>query len=122
MRVNVCPGHSLGFNRRHVACHALAPGASLLVVRMLFERGRVRPIGRARAVAIKANLVRRLYELRVVLGPVDIVACEAGESAPVHHALHKIVSLHAVLVRGAIGKMSEACLPQRMVLELPKIL
>lgn len=72
--------------------------------------------------AIEANLGCRLDELRVVLRAMHIVAGKACKSAAVHHTLRKIVSLHAVLVRGTIGKMRKAHLPQRMIFKLPKIL
>ena len=72
--------------------------------------------------AIKANLACWLDELRIVLRSVHIVAGKTGEPAAVHHALRKIISLHAVFVRGAFGKMRETHLPKSMVLKLPKIL
>src|ERR1035437_1246469 len=50
-----------------------------------------------------------------------IVAIEAGDAAPVHDALHKIVPLHPVLVRRAVGKMREALLAQSMLFQLPVI-
>ena len=75
-----------------------------------------------RAVAIQANLVHRLAQLRVISGAVHVVAIEARDAAAVHHALHEIVSLHAILVRGAVGKMRESQLAQRVIFQLPVIL
>lgn len=51
----------------------------------------------------------------------DIVAGEAGDAATIHHALNEVVALHAIFVRGAVGKMSETRLAQRVFLELPEI-
>ena len=51
-----------------------------------------------------------------------IVAAEAGHPTPVHHALHKIISLHPIFVRGAVGEVREGRLAQRVLFQLPKIL
>jgi len=51
----------------------------------------------------------------------DIVATEAGHTAPVHQALNEIVSLHPVLMAGAVGEVGERCLAQFVFFELPKI-
>ena len=56
----------VGFDLRHVARHALAPGAPRFVVRVRLERRRARTVGRQRAVAVQADLVGRFAELRVV--------------------------------------------------------
>src|SRR6202045_2877031 len=50
------------------------------------------------------------------------MATEAGHPASVHNALHKIIPLHPVLMRGAVGKVREAGLAQRVLFQLPKIL
>ena len=71
--------------------------------------------------AIQAKLSRRLSQLRVVACTVDVVAVKARDSAPVHDALHKIISLHAVLMRRTVRKMREAELAQRVIFELPVI-
>lgn len=51
-----------------------------------------------------------------------VVAGEASNSAPVHDALHKIISLHPVLMRRAIREMREGSLAKGDVFELPIIL
>ena len=71
--------------------------------------------------AIEAELADRFSQLRVILGSMHIVATEARNPVPIHHALHKIVSLHTVLVRCAVREMSERRLPQRVFFELPEI-
>jgi len=106
---------------RHVAGDALGAGASLLMVRVFFQRGGARAIERHGAVAVQADFVGGLSQLRIVLGPMDVVTTEAGDAATVHHALHKIIPLHAVLVRGAVGEMSKASLAEGMVFEFPEI-
>ncbi len=76
---------------------------------------------RTGAVAIEAYLVGWLFQLRVIFRAVYIMAVETGDPAPVHDALHEIVSLHPVLVRRPIREMSEAQLSQRVLFQLPII-
>src|SRR6266404_4297701 len=105
----------------HMAGHALAAWRALLVMRMLLERSRARPIGRHRAVAIQTKLVHWLSQLRIVFRAVHVVAAKAGDSAAVHHALHKIVALHAVLMGRAVREMRESRLAQLVLFQFPKI-
>ena len=112
-------GHALAFNRRHMAGNALASNASILMVRVFLESSGVRAICARRAVAIEADLLRGLSELSVVRGPMYVVARRTGDSTPVHHALRKVISLHAILVRGAVREIIESGLAQRAVLQLP---
>ena len=85
----------------HMAGHACAARRAVLVMRVLRERCLARPVPGAGSVAIEANFVDGLTELRVILRAVHIVAIEAGHPATVHHALHEVVPLHPVFVRGA---------------------
>ncbi len=39
----------------------------------------------------------------------------------VHRARHKIVALHAILVRCAVSEMGEGCLAERVLFELPGV-
>jgi hypothetical protein len=48
----------------------------------------------------------------VVAGPMHIVAAVAAHSVRVHGALHEIVALHAILVRGAAGEVRERLSPE----------
>jgi hypothetical protein len=95
---------------------------SFFVMRMFFERSGARAIQREWPVAIQAELVSRLSQLRVVVRAMYVVATEAGDPTAVHHALHKIISLHAILVSRAVRVMGEGRLGQRVLFELPKIL
>ena len=110
------------FNLGHMADNALAAGGARAVMGMLFERGRPRAIRRTRAVARKAELVLAdgRAQLRVVGRAVNVVAAEARYAPPVHHALHEVVPLHAILVRGAVGEMRERRLAQRVFFELSR--
>src|ERR1700683_2781424 len=101
---------------------AAASCRSFFVVRMLFDGSRPWPVQGKRTVAIEAQFIRWLAQLGVVLRTVHIVAARAIHPAPVHHTLHKIISLHTVLVGCAVGVVRECCLAQRMLFELPKIL
>jgi hypothetical protein len=66
-------------------------------------------------------LIGAFSQLSVVMGAMYIMAAETCNAAPVHYALHEIVSLHAVLVPGAIGIVRKGCLPQSVLFKLPKI-
>jgi len=54
--------------------------------------------------AVEANLIGWLPELRIIAGAVDVMARKAGYPVAIHDTLHKIIALHPVLVRGAVGK------------------
>ena len=72
--------------------------------------------------ALKAHDTGRFQEIGIVPRSMDIVAIEARDSARVHDAGHEVIALHAILVRGAIGKMRESTLAELVVFELPEIL
>src|SRR5215469_10198947 len=91
------------------------------MMRMFFERGRVGAIRGCWSMTIQADPVCRLAELRIVLGAMYIVARCAGDPAPVHHTLGKVISLHTILMSRAVGEIIESGLSQRTVLELPVI-
>ena len=57
----------------------------------------------------------------VIFGAVNIMATETSDATAVHHALHEIIALHTVLVRGPISKMCESGVPQFVFFELPII-
>ena len=95
------------FNFRHVAGHAFAARGAVFVVRVRSKCRRAGSVPRAGGVAIKANLVCGLSQLRVIPRAMHIVTVEAGDAAAVHDALHKIISLHSVFVRSAVRKMRE---------------
>ena len=68
------PRNPFRFDRRHVAGHALASSAALLVMRMLFQRRRVRAVRGRGSMAVQADLIRRLSQLCIVFRAVYIVA------------------------------------------------
>ena len=71
--------------------------------------------------AVETKFVDGLAKLGVVLRAVYIVAIEASDSAPVHHALHEIIALHAVLMSGAVSEVRESSLAEFVLFEGPKI-
>ena len=105
----------------HVAGDAFVSGASGLVMRVGLNTGRARSIRRMRTVTLKTQDIRRFQQIGIVFRAVDIVATEATHAVGVHRALHEIVALHAVLMRGAIGEMSERLLTQLVFFQLPEI-
>lgn len=88
---------------------------------MFFECSRVWTIERHGSVAIEAEFVDGLSKLGVVLRAVYVVAIEAGDSAPVHHALHEIIALHSVFMSSAISEVRECSLAQFVFFERPKV-
>ena len=91
------------------------------MVGVSFKGCGVRTVERERAVAIQTKLVGGLAELSIIFGAMNIVTGEAGDAAPVHEALRKIVALHAVFVGGAIGEMCERSCAEGVFFELPII-
>jgi hypothetical protein len=73
-------------------------------------------------VTLKTHDIRGLQQIRIVVGPVDVVTAIATDAVRVHDALDEIISLHAVLVRRAIGKVGERLFPEFVLLQLPVIL
>ena len=51
-----------------------------------------------------------------------VVTVGACDAAGIHQALHEIIALHAVLVRGAVWKVGKGEIAQLMVFELPVVL
>src|SRR5271156_312391 len=114
-------GDALGLDLRHMAGYALTPWAAVLVMSMKLHAGYVWTIRRRCTVAVEADLVNGLTKLRIVFGPVYVVARCAGDALPVHHALHKVIALHPIFVSGPIRKMSESRLPQCVIFEFPVV-
>src|SRR5271154_2197216 len=50
------------------------------------------------------------------------MATETAHTVRVHCALDKIIALHPILMRGAVGEMSEGLLTRLVLLQLPEIL
>src|ERR1700722_10858900 len=72
--------------------------------------------------AVQAQLVCRLSELGNVLWAMNIVTGTAGDTILVHHALHKVIALHPVLVCGSVREVRECRLTQGDVFKLPIVL
>ena len=70
---------------------------------------------------IQANLISRLSQLRVVRRAMHVVAGGAGNPVAIHYALREVVSLHAILVRRAVGEIIKGGLPQSAVFQLPVV-
>lgn len=82
----------------HVTRNALASGAAILMVCVLGEGSGPWAVLRVRSVAVQANFIGRLSQLRVIFGAMNVMATEASNTAPVHHALHKVVTLHTIFM------------------------
>lgn len=114
-------GNAFTLDLWHMAGHALTAGAAVLVMSVFFHFGYVRAVRRCCTVAIEAYLVCGLAKLSIVLSAVYIMARSACNSFLVHQALHEVITLHPVLMRSSIRKMSKGRLSQCMVFEFPVV-
>jgi hypothetical protein len=126
MNLKVCeltksPRYALSLDLRHVAGYALTTGAAVLVVSVFLQCRGVRAIGRRWPMTIQAQLVYWLSELRIVLSAMHIVAGRACDTVLVHHALHKVITLHPVLMRGSVREVRERRMTHGDVFELPVV-
>ncbi len=101
---------NLRFDFWHVAADTLIARAARPVVSVRLNRGRVRAVRRVGAVTFEAHHISWFQEVRIVFRSVRVVAAIAADAVCVHGALNKIVALHPVFVRRAIGEMRERLL------------
>ena len=94
-------------NLRHVAGHAIASSASVLMMSVRFDRRCVRTVRRRRSMTVETKLSGGLNQIRIVCRPMNIVTTEASNAASVHKTLHKIVTLHPILMTGAFREVCE---------------
>lgn len=107
---------------RHVAAYALISGAARFVVGMGLNGGRAGTVGRVRAVALKAQDVGGLQEIRIVFRAVHVMAAEAAHAMGVHQTGNEIIALHPVLMGRAIREVGKRLLAEFMLFQLPEIL
>jgi len=77
------------------------------MMRVRLNAGCTRTVGRIGTVAFKAQHAGGFHQVGVVFRAVHVVATETGHAVRVHQAGDEIIALHAVLMRGAVGEMSE---------------
>ena len=106
MAADIHVGNSLG-DLRHVSGDALSAGTAGFMMRVLLQRRGVRTTGRAGAVTIKAQNMRRLSQIRTILRSMCVVAGEASNTMRVHWARDEVVALHTIFMRGSFAEMSE---------------
>src|SRR5579863_7883398 len=70
---------------------------------------------------VQTEFVGGLPQLRIIVGPVDIVACCTCHAMAVHDALNEIVALHAILMCSTVGEMEEVGFSKRDVFKLPVV-
>jgi hypothetical protein len=116
--------HKVVFDRlldlRHVASDTLAARASLRVVRM-FAHCSVESSSVLFGVAKEAKQISRHLQIRLIGVAVDLMAVKTTKSTMVHCALHKIVSLHPVLVRSQFSVLIEISRSRLGLFKLPMI-
>src|SRR5215469_393538 len=111
------------FNCRHVARDALTSGTAVLVMRVFLDRRCSWAVRRGGSVTIKTELISGLTQLRVIRRAVNVVAIETRDAATIHYTLHKIVSLHPVLVCRAVREIKKILrFSKSVVFQLPIIL
>ena len=105
-----------------MARYALIAGAPRFVMCVFFNRCRVRPVRRTLGRDIQAHHIGWFDQQMPCFRCREHRGTGAFDSAGVHHALDEVVSLHAVLVGGAIGEMREGCLAQLVLFQFPEVL
>ena len=93
---------------RHVTGYAFAASATGLMMRVRLDRGRVWPGLGIRAVTVETQGIAGLADHANIVGAMRVVAAKARHAARIHQALHEVVALHAVLVRGAVGEVRKS--------------
>ena len=69
----------------------------------------------------QTQLACGLDQVGIVARAMNIMAAEAGDAAPIHQALHEIVSLHSILMGCSVREMGEGSLSQFVLFQLPEI-
>ena len=118
--IDIC---DLGLDLRHVAADALTALAIRRMMGVLLQGRSMRSIIGARGMTGDTKLVQshRLSQIRIVPGAVNIMAVVAGDSTRIHQALHEIIPLHPVLVRGTVAVMCKGGRPKSVLLEFPVV-
>ncbi len=119
MAANIHVGERL-LDLRHMAGNTFAARTAGFMMGVFFDAAGVRTIGRFWAMAFETHDICRLDQQSLVVGPMDVMTTGAFHAAVIHHALNKVVTLHAVLVRRAVRKVRERCLAQLVLLQFPK--
>ncbi len=70
----------------------------------------------------KAQNVRGLHQIRIVVSAVHVMTAKAAYAVGVHLAGNKIIALHPVLVGSTIRKVCKGLFPKLMLFQLPEIL
>ena len=107
------------FDTRHVAGNALAACTAGGVMSVLTDSA-MQAGGILTGVATEAERISA-YGKSGDGAAVHLVAIEAADLAVIHVALHKIVALHAVLVRSEIGELVEVGDARPGLFELPVV-
>lgn len=106
---------------RHVTVDAIAARRSSLVVRMLLDAGRVRPVRGAGSVTLQADHAGGLQEIGAIGSSMNVVAAKTRNPASVHHALNEVVALHSILVCSFVREVGEGSLAELVLFQLPVV-
>ena len=106
---------------RHMTVHALTSRTAGFVMCVGFDTCGMRTVLRIGAMAGQTYFLHWFPQRCIILAAMRIVTAEAGHSARIHQALNKIISLHAILVGGAVGKMRKGQFAEFVLFEIPEI-
>ena len=108
-------------DRWHVARNALASRTAGFVMRVFLDGLRSRPIWGTGAVTVQTQNICRLPKQGIIRSAVGIVARETRNPVRIHNTRYKVIALHPVFMRSAVGKMCERRLAKFVRLQFPKI-
>ena len=104
-------------NLGHMTGDAFIAGAARLMMRVRLDRGGVWSGLCVGAMTAETQRVAGLAHHGDILGAMRIVAAGACDAARIHQALHEIVALHAVFMRGAVRKVRKGEIAELMFFE-----
>jgi hypothetical protein len=107
-------------DRRHVTGDTSAAFAVGRVLGMKLDRTTWTRLHHA-VVALETDGIPRETQVGFVVGAMRVVARITAHTLHVHLALHKVVTLHPILVRGTIWPMRKCFLAQPMLFEAPEV-
>ena len=106
----------------HVTTYALTTRAVRLMMCVRGEGRCVWTVRRVRTVTVKTQNTRGFAQIRGIFCAMHVVASETSHAMCIHLAGDKIISLHPVLVRGAVGKVCKGGIAQLVLFQPPVIL
>ena len=121
MTANFLVGNRLG-DLRHVTRDAFVASAATLMMGMRLDRGGMWPSLCVGTMTVETQRIAGFAHHGNIVAAMRIVAAKTRDAASIHQALHEIVALHPVLVRGSVRKVRKGKIAELMFFELPVVL